>query len=208
MDKPKIKLSPEDSGKPKIRLSPEPEVSGGNTVRIRRSHNSPKNFLRELIKIVAVLGIAAVVFYRYVVVPDEKPTGNAAVLAMCGWELSAWKGYQANRPRFNFHELSADQKRRVIIYGLNHDLMIRTNFPWSTATNREIVILSQRQFDNVPTPAPWNLFRRNPAHAVGYSDGTTGLISPAEFDSLVIDGLASLWSVATNADANFKIFKQ
>lgn len=157
---------------------------------------------------VAVLGIAAVVFYRYVLVPDEKPSGNSAMLAMCGWELSAWKGYQANRPRFNFYELSADQKRRVIIYGLNQDLMIRTNFLWSTAPDREIVVLSRRWFDNVPTPAPWNLFRRNPAHAVGYSDGTTGLISPAEFDSLFIYGFASLWSLATNTDTNFKIFKQ
>ncbi|HEY1490460.1 MAG TPA: hypothetical protein VGF90_05415 [Verrucomicrobiae bacterium] len=164
--------------------------------------------MRELIKIVAVLGIAAVVYHRYVLVPDEKPAGNGAMLAMCGWELSAWKGYQANRPCFDFHQLSADQKRRVIIYGLNYDLMIRTNFLWSTATNREIVILSQRQFDNVPTPAPWNLFRRNPAHVVGYSEGTTGLISPAEFDSLFIYGFASLWSLATNVDANFKIFKQ
>ncbi len=208
MDKPKIKLSPEDSGKPKIRLSAEPKSGGGNTVRIRRSKNLPNDFFRELIKIVAVLGIAAAVFYRYVVEPDEKPSGNAAMLAMCGWELSAWKGYQANRPRFDFHELSADQKRRVIIYGLNEDLMIRTNFLWSAATNREIVILCQRLYDNVPTPAPWNLFHNTPAHAVGYSDGTTGLISPAEFDSLFIYGLTSLWSLATNADANFKIFKQ
>ncbi len=72
MDKPKIKLSPGDSGKPKIRLSPEPEASGGNTVRIHRSHDSAKNWLRELIKILAVLGIAAAVFYRYVLVPDRK----------------------------------------------------------------------------------------------------------------------------------------
>jgi hypothetical protein len=208
MDKPKIKLSPEDSGKPKIRLSAEPEADGGKTTIKRRRNNSPNNLLRELIKILAVMGIAAVVVYRYVLMPTERPSGNAAMLVMCGWELSAWESYQATRPDFNFHQLSDDQKRRVIIFGLNQDFLIRTNFLWSTATNRDIVILCQRRYDNVPTPAPWNLFRRTPANAVGYSDGTTGLISPAEFDSLLIYGFASLWSLATNADANFKIFKQ
>ncbi len=91
---------------------------------------------------------------------------------------------------------------------MNQDFLIRTNFLWSAATNREIVIVCQRRYDNVPTPAPWNLFHNTPAHAVGYSDGTTGLISPEEFDSLFIYGFTSLWSLATNADANFKIFKQ
>jgi hypothetical protein len=209
MDKPKIKLSPGDSGRPKIRLSPEPEAGGGKTTVIkRRRNNSPNNLLREMIKILVVLGIAGTVYYRYVLVPDERPTGNGAVLAMCGWELSAWKSYQANQPDFNFHQLSADQKRRVIIFGLNQDFLIRTNFLWSAAASREIVIVSQRQYDNVPTPAPWNLFHNTPAHVAGYSDGTTGLIAPAEFDSLFIYGFTSLWSLATNADINFKIFKQ
>jgi hypothetical protein len=208
MDKPKIKLSPEDSAKPKIRLSSEPKASDGHTVRIRRRHNSAQNWLHELIKILAVLGIAAALFYYYVLVPEERPTGNRAAQAMCGWELSAWKSYQADRPRFNFHELSDDQKRRVIIYGMNQDFLIRTNFLWSAATNREIVIVCQRRYDNVPTPAPWNLFHNTPAHAVGYSDGTTGLISPEEFDSLFVYGLTSVWTLATNADASFKIFKQ
>jgi hypothetical protein len=208
MGKPKIKLSPGDSGKPKIRLSSEPETGGGHTVRIRRGHSSPKNWLRELVKILAVLVIAAAVFYRYVLLPEARPTGNRAALAMCGWEMSAWKSYQPDRPRFNFHELTDDQKRRVIIYGMNEDFLIRTNFPWSTEAGREIVIVSQRRYDNVPTPAPWNLFHNTPAQAVGYSDGTTGLIAPEEFDSLFMDGFASLWSLATNADIHFKIFKQ
>jgi hypothetical protein len=208
MDKPKIKLSPEDSGQPKIRLSSEPKVSDGHTVRIRRRHNSAQNWLRELVKILAVLGVAAAVLYYYVLVPEERPTGNRAALAMCGWELSTWQSYQANRPGFDFHQLTDDQKRRVIIYGMNQDFLIRTNFLWSAATNREIVIVCQRRYDNVPTPAPWNLFHNTPAHAVGYSDGTTALISPAEFDSLFIYGLTSVWGLATNADASFKIFKQ
>jgi hypothetical protein len=41
---------------------------------------------------------------------------------------------------------------------------------------------------------------------VGYSDGSTGLISPEHFDRVKSDGYASLWNLTTNPD--FKIFKQ
>jgi len=209
MAKPKLKLSPDDYGKPRLRLSPEPRVSPAKkSITFRPRNPPPNNVLRELIKIVAVLGIAAVGFQYYVLAPAEHPSGNRAMQAMCNWELTAWESYQGKRPGFNFHGLSDDQKRRVIMFGLNDDFMIRTNFLWGTATNREMVIVCNRQYDNVPTPAPWNLFHHRPAHAVGYSDRTTGFISPAEFDSLFIYGFVPLWSLATNADSNFKIFKQ
>jgi hypothetical protein len=122
--------------------------------------------------------------------------------------LTAWKSYEANRPDFDFYKLSDDEKRRIIMFGLNEDFLIRTNFAWTDAAGREIVIVSAREFDNVPTPAPWNLFHRNPAHAAGYSDGTRGLISPEEFNNLFLPDFASLWSLATNSSSNFKIFKQ
>jgi hypothetical protein len=166
--------------------------------------------LRELFKIVAVFFIAAVVFYRFVLpalVPTQNLTGNQSALAMCEWEMTAWRSYEANRPTFDFYRLSDDQKRRIIMFGLNQDFLIKTNFVWGNAANREIVIVCEREFDNVPTPAPWNLFHRNPAHAVGYSDGTRGLISPEQFDNLFLYGLVPLWSLATNSDSNFKIFK-
>ena len=165
--------------------------------------------LRETFKIIVVFAIATVVFYHFVLpalVPTENLTGNQSMLALCDWELTAWKSYQANSPNFDFYKLSDDEKRRIIMFGLNEDFLIRTNFAWTDAAGREIVIVSAREFDNVPTPAPWNLFHRNPAHAVGYSDGTRGLISPAEFDGQNPYGFASLWSLAT--DSNFEIFKQ
>jgi hypothetical protein len=166
-------------------------------------------FLRETLKAVAVFAIAAVIFYRLVlpaVAPTRHLTGNQSALAMCDWELTTWKSYQPRRHTFDFHQLTDDQKRRVVMFGLNQDFLIRTNFDWGTATNREIVIVCLREYDNVPVPAPWNLLYRNPAHAVGYSDGTTGLISPAEFANLFRYGYVSLWSLATNAD--FNIFKR
>lgn len=165
--------------------------------------------LREFIKIVAIVGIAVAAFYFFVLPaldPTKKLAGNRAALAMCRWELTTWRAYQTNSPVFDFHQLTDDQKRRVIMFGLNQDFSIRTNFVWGDEPSRKIVIVSARVYDNVPVPPPWNLLWRNAAHAVGYSDGTTGLISPEEFDRLNLYGIASLWSLATTPD--FKIFKQ
>jgi hypothetical protein len=211
MDKPKIKLSPEDSGKPKINLSSEPKISGGKTTILRRRNNSSKNLLRETIKIAAVFSITGLVFYRFVLpalAPTKNLTGNRSALAMCDWEMTAWKSYEPNRPRFDFYKLSDDQKRRIIMFGLDQDFLVRTNFAWGDAANREIVIVCARVYDNVPVPAPWTVFYRNPAHAVGYSDGTRGLISTEEFNNLFSYGLVPLWTLATNSDSHFKIFKQ
>src|SRR5258706_1245371 len=149
---------------------------------------------REVLKAAGILFIA-VLFYCVFIGPSQAPTkklsGNEATLAMCRWELTTWRSYQTNSPAFNFHTLSDDQKRRVIMFGLNQDFIIRTNFIWGNMPSRKIVIVSARIYDNVPLPSPWTAFYRNPAHAVGYSDGTTGLISPEQFDSLNQFGMAS-----------------
>jgi hypothetical protein len=166
---------------------------------------------RRLFRLAALFVIAGLVYYKFVLpglVPTQKLSGNQSALAMCGWEMTAWKSYQANRSTFNFHQLSDDEKRRVIMFGLGEDFMIRTNFLWGDDHGRAVVIVSRRVYDNVPTPAPWNLYHRNPAHAAGFSDGTTGLLSPEQFDNLFLYGFVPLWSLATNADAHFKIFKQ
>jgi hypothetical protein len=164
---------------------------------------------RAAIKFVAIVFIAVVVYFRFVLpalAPTENLAGNQVTLAMCRWELATWKMYQTNSPVFDFQKLTDDQKRRVIMYGLNQDFSIQPYFVWNDAAHRKIVILSGRLYDNVPTPALWNWFHRNPAHAVGYSDGSTGLISPEHFDRVKSDGYASLWNLTTNPD--FKIFKQ
>lgn len=186
-----------------IRFKNEREDSVG------RKKNRDLKFSREAIKLIVIVCLAAAGFYYVVlpaVAPTEKLTGNQATLAMCRWELDTWRAYQTNSPIFDFHSLSDDQKRRVIMYGLSQDFSIRTNFVWGSTPSRKIVIVSSRVYDNVPVPSPWNLLWRNAAHAVGYSDGTTGLISEEEFDGLNLFGLASLWTLANNPD--FQIFKQ
>src|SRR5258705_8984850 len=96
---------------------------------------------REVIKFVAIVIIAVVVYFRFVLpalAPTRKLAGNRATLAMCRWELTTWKAYEANNPLFEFQKLTDDQKRRVIMFGLNHDFSIQTYFPWTNAASRKI----------------------------------------------------------------------
>jgi hypothetical protein len=48
----------------------------------------------------------------------------------------------------------------------------------------EIVVVCNTAYGNVPQPTLWNLHHRTFVHAVGYSDGTLGWLTPAEFANL------------------------
>ena len=52
---------------------------------------------------------------------------------------------------------------------------------------RSVVIVCSESYGNVPRPSPLNLYRKNSAHAVGYSDGTVDLISPREYEALDLE---------------------
>lgn len=62
---------------------------------------------------------------------------------------------------------------------------LTTNLPPTT-----IVAICSEPFGNVPQPMWWNLYRRNPAHAVARMDGRAGLISPADFSRLPLSDFA------------------
>lgn len=81
------------------------------------------------------------------------------------------------------------------------DFLVKTNFLITNQTNREIVIVSQRAFANVPQPTFWSFYRKHWAHAVGYSDGSADLISPKEFSKLNLNGFVSIKSLVTNSEA-------
>jgi hypothetical protein len=134
-----------------------------------------------------------------------KLRGNAFALLYCRLELRDWKS--ANTNGFNFEQLSKEDKRRaIVLLGLNMDAWTKTNFIWAKSeTDREIVIVCRKEFNNVPRPAWWNFYHKNPAHAVGYSDGTAELISPEAFTNLNLSGFISLSNLATNSELN--IFK-
>jgi len=68
---------------------------------------------------------------------------------------------------------------------------VKTNNLGDT-TQRQIIVVCDVAYDNVPQPTLWNFYRRNPAHAVGFSDGNTGLISPEEFTRMDRKGFVKL----------------
>jgi hypothetical protein len=107
--------------------------------------------------------------------------------------------------KFDVSEFGEAEKSEVAKLAKNHwiggkDFLVRPNFA-STNTSRTVVIVCEKSFDNVPQPTLWNFYRKNPAHAIGYSDGSTGLISPAEFAALDLTGFVSLSNLATNNSA-------
>ena len=107
---------------------------------------------------------------------------------------------------FSFGDLALTDQRLAIARLGPFPWLLKTNFVWqNTNSKREIVIVCEKGFDNVPKPTIWNLYRKNRAHAVGYSDGTTGLISPEQFTNLSLIGFVSLSQLATNAEFNSPI---
>jgi hypothetical protein len=48
----------------------------------------------------------------------------------------------------------------------------------------ELIVVCDTPYDNVPQPTIWNLHHRTLRHAAGYSDGSIGWLTPAEFAGL------------------------
>ena len=134
-----------------------------------------------------------------------KLRGNKAMLYECKNTLRIWKSAEPNSPRFDFSKLSHHDAEFILLWADRFDVWSKTNFNWQVnKTKREIVLVYGIQFDNVPKSS-WTFFLKNPAHAVGYSDGTTGLISPEQFTNLNLSGFVSLSRLATNSE--FDIYK-
>ena len=85
------------------------------------------------------------------------------------------------------------------------DYLIKTNCN-TAKTNHEVIIVCEKPFDyDKANESFWNLFKRNYAHAVGYSDGSAGIISTTEFSNLDLRGFANLSQIATNALAVYLV---
>jgi hypothetical protein len=162
--------------------------------------------LRQILKsVVIVFFIVAVFLFFYLptLATSGKPQGNRLAILGCRLYLNKASLAKTNGPNFEFSKLSNYNQRRALGLVLNNlDFLVKTNFTWGTSSNREIVIVCPSRFDNVPTPTLLNLYHKHPAHAVGYSDGTTELISPVEFTNLNLKGFASAWYLATNSEVN------
>ena len=129
--------------------------------------------------------------------------GNSAALSSCRQILifNEW-ARSTNNGTFDLERLEPVHQTNLLIAAANHwtpdaGYWLRTN-GISKAAARQIVVVCDRAYDNVPQPRVWNLYHRNPTHAVGYSDGTIGLITPVEFNDLDRRGFLSLTALATN----------
>ena len=144
------------------------------------------------------LAFLGIVFLQSLV-PSGKLRDNQFALSHCRWELKIWKNVNTNSPSFTFDNLASDDRRRaVVLLGYVLDAWGRTNFVWENdKSKREIVIVCGKEFDNVPKPSLWNFYHRNPAHAVGYSDGTADLISPSAYTNLDLSQFIRLSDLQT-----------
>jgi len=132
--------------------------------------------------------------------------GNSYALFACEqYSFLAHLASDDGKSDFAISKLGDAEKSEAVKLAKSHwiggaDFLARTNFTNPTS-GRLVIIVCEKPFDNVPQPNVWNFYRRNPAHAVGYSDGSSGLISLAEYSSLDLVNFISLSSIGTNSQS-------
>lgn len=122
--------------------------------------------------------------------------GNSAALAYSKMVLLSFQVAAGERGAFKPSVLSIEDRsdlarRMTRLRGWTGGatLLVRTNIQFTAdSARRELVIVCDKQFGNVPKPTPLNLWRQNPSHAAGYSDGTVQLISLDAFRALNLSG--------------------
>ena len=90
---------------------------------------------------------------------------------------------------FNLVALETAERKYLIPYTSHSWLQtavfwIRTNTIDISEKPKTILIVCDKSYDNVPQPTIWNLYKKTPAHAVGFADGSADLITPAQFAAL------------------------
>ena len=135
--------------------------------------------------------------------------GNSYALTACAtFAVAANITAQDNHLQFEPGKIGEDMRRNFLMFAENHwgmngaDFLVKTNFFVGSSSNREVIIVSERKFGNVPQSTIWNFYHQNQAHAVGYSDGTTGLISPEQLTNLNLAGFISLSHLVTHLESD------
>ena len=92
--------------------------------------------------------------------------------------------------KFDFYRLNEEQVKSLSDAALtrhwtpNAKYLLRKG-PVSLGTNtHEVVVVCDTAYGNVPQPSIWNLHRRTLRHAVCYSDGTSGWLTPSQYKDL------------------------
>ncbi|MDB6022310.1 MAG: hypothetical protein JWQ04_2167 [Pedosphaera sp.] len=129
--------------------------------------------------------------------------GNSPALSVCKSCIEELEIAEEDKPqKFDVFSISQSDKSEIARMAQNHwipesKFFIRTNVDLSS-TPKRIIVVCDTQYGNVPQPTVWNGWRENPAHAVGYSDGTAGLISPEEFKTLDLSGFIDATKLPAN----------
>lgn len=149
--------------------------------------NRKKIITTVLVGMLALIGVGAIVPFLFA--RASNCGGNSAALVNCKQILLTAQLFEATNSLF----LAAVQMRSIereqfLKLGANSwtgdaRYWVRTN-GLNLTSPTQIVVFCDQMFANVPQPTLWNLFRHNPAHAIGFADGTTGLMTPEAYARL------------------------
>lgn len=123
--------------------------------------------------------------------------GNTAALYNCKQILTYARMFgDTNTFPPDANQMPPEERDEFFKLGKNHwtgvaQYWVRTN-GWDSRNHTQIVVFCEKAFGNVPQPTLGNLYTRNPAHAVGFANGTAGLISPGAFAQIDKNDFASL----------------
>lgn len=153
----------------------------------------------------SLLGLAAIVLVvAGMVLPAMKRSncgGNSAALAACKGYIAVLQLWAADHEGQKFYYAKADAETRQHLARLPGASWIRSaqllarldDVRVDMAADKHVIMVCDHPYDNVPQ----RTFGRAPmAHAVAYSTGETGLISPEEFERLDLSGFIDLQTLA------------
>jgi hypothetical protein len=126
-------------------------------------------------------------FFKGVLYNSSNCGGNSSALSRCGMiVLSARSEAEGNHGVFDYNALSPEAQQEFVKVTQSHwnptaRFLIRRGATDIGKRAKEIFVICDTAYGNVPQPTFWNLHHQNIAHAVGYIDGTRALISPKDY---------------------------
>lgn len=116
--------------------------------------------------------------------------GNSAARSFChNIAVNALVTGSESGDTFDYTKLSQEQQNELAaaidyIWTADAKYLLRARPVHTGQGTHEIIVVCDTPFGNVPQPTIWNLHHETLRHAVGYSDGTVGWLTPTEFAAL------------------------
>ena len=137
-------------------------------------------------------------FFKGVLYNSSNCGGNSSALSKCKMVgLSARIEAVDNHGVFDINSLSEVARQGFVKGTQSHwnrtaKFLILRGPTDVLRKDRQVFVICDTAYGNVPQRTFWNLHLQNIAHAVGYADGTTALISPEQFAALDKSGFFEL----------------